>query len=58
MAKGKSVDFSTGAFGFLGTTIQCDAESTSFYCQTMKMFNLLMIFGFVAFLVYMFLRRK
>lgn len=56
MAKGKSLDL--GAFGFLGTTIQCDAESTSFYCQTMKMFNLLMIFGFVAFLVYMFLRRK
>jgi hypothetical protein len=55
MPKGRPIDL--GAVGFAGTTVQCDAESTSFYCQTVKLFNLIVIFGFVAFIVYFLLTK-
>lgn len=43
---------------FFGTTVQCDSESKSFYCQTVKYFNLLVIFGIIFFLLYMLLNKK
>ena len=32
--------FNSGIFGFVGTTIQCDANDGSVYCNVMKFFNL------------------
>jgi hypothetical protein len=34
----------SGIFGFFGTTIQCPASDTSFYCTFMKYFNLFIVF--------------
>ena len=42
----------TGVFGFIGTTIQCKAEDTSFYCTFMKYFQLLMMFIFIILIIY------
>lgn len=55
--------FNSGVFGFVGTTIQCNANDNSMYCNVMKIFNLFIIFGIVSYIVYLiyfylFLRRK
>ena len=42
----------TGIFGFFGTTIQCPASDTSYYCSFMKIFNIIMILGVVFFILY------
>ncbi len=42
----------TGIFGFFGTTIRCDANDTSMYCNIMKMFNLLIVFLVVFYILY------
>lgn len=52
MAKGSFGD-RVGALGVFGTTVQCDAESTSTYCRIVKVFNLLMMLLFVAFLLWL-----
>lgn len=46
-----------GALGVFGTTVQCDSESTSMYCRTVKMFNLLMMLLFVAFLLWLLMKK-
>ena len=33
----------SGIFGFFGSTVQCDSESNSFYCNFVKFFNLLIM---------------
>jgi hypothetical protein len=42
----------SGVFGFFGTTIQCPASDTSFYCSFMKMFNLFIVFFVVLFILW------
>ena len=42
----------SGIFGFFGTTIQCPASDTSYYCNFMKIFNIFMIVCFLIFILY------
>jgi len=42
----------SGIFGFFGTTIQCPASDTSYYCSFMKIFNVFMIVCFLLFILY------
>ena len=42
----------SGIFGFFGTTIQCPASDTSFYCSFMKMFNVLIVMIIVFTILY------
>ena len=42
----------SGVFGMFGTTIHCDANKDSFYCNIMKLFNLLIVLFFVLFILY------
>lgn len=51
----------SGIFGFFGTTIQCQATDGSMYCSIMKMFNLLMVFCvvvYILFFIYSYLTSK
>ena len=41
-----------GFFGFAGTTIQCPASDTSYYCNFIKIFNVFMIVCFILFILY------
>jgi hypothetical protein len=45
--------FNSGIFGFVGTTIQCDANDGSVYCNVMKFFNLFMVICFVSYILYL-----
>ena len=42
----------SGIFGFFGTTIQCDSKDESMYCNIMKLFNLLIVFFVIAYILY------
>ena len=42
----------TGIFGFFGTTINCDSKDDSTYCNIMKIFNLLIIFFVVMYILF------
>jgi len=42
----------SGIFGFFGTTIQCPASDTSFYCSFMKLFNLFIVFFIVVVVIW------
>ena len=42
----------SGIFGLFGTVIKCDANDTSIYCSIMKMFNLLIVFFIVVYILY------
>lgn len=51
----------SGIFGFLGTTIHCDAKDNSLYCSTMKFMNLFFmtcLFLAVIYYIYSFLIAK
>lgn len=43
----------SGVFGVFGTTIQCPASDTSFYCSFMKIFNVLIVIFVVFVILYM-----
>lgn len=46
----------SGIFGFLGTTIVCNASDTSLYCTIMKGVNiLLLIIGIILILYFVYL---
>ena len=45
--------FNSGIFGFVGTSIQCDANDESVYCNIMKFFNLFMVIIFVSYILYL-----
>lgn len=45
--------FNSGVFGFVGTTIQCDASDSSTYCNIMKFFNLFILGCVVSFIFYL-----
>jgi hypothetical protein len=52
--------FNSGIFGFVGTTIRCDANDKSIYCNVMKFFNLFMILcvlSYILYLIYYYLLR-
>jgi len=42
----------SGIFGFFGTTIKCDSTDNSMYCNIMKLFNLLIVFIIVGYILY------
>ena len=42
----------SGIFGMFGTVVRCNADDDSLYCQIMKMFNLLVVILFVAYILY------
>jgi len=42
----------SGIFGVFGTTIQCPASDTSFYCSFMKIFNVLIVFIIIFVILY------
>ena len=42
----------SGIFGFFGTTIRCDSKDDSTYCSIMKIFNLLIVFLVVFYILY------
>ena len=42
----------SGIFGFFGTTIRCDSKDDSTYCSIMKMFNMLIVFFVVVYILY------
>lgn len=44
--------FGSGIFGIFGTTIKCDATDNSYYCQIMKLFNLLIVFFVLVCVLY------
>ena len=42
----------SGIFGVFGTTIRCDSKDDSTYCNIMKIFNLLIVFFVVIYILY------
>lgn len=59
MAKGRSFSsggnggvLGSGIFGIFGTTIKCDSKDDSMFCNIMKLFNLLVVFLIVAYILY------
>jgi hypothetical protein len=42
----------SGIFGFFGTTVNCDANSNSIYCNSMKLFNLFIVLLIVMYIFY------
>ena len=49
----KKSSFNSGIFGFVGTSIQCDANDGSVYCNVMKFFNLFMVILVVSYILYL-----
>jgi hypothetical protein len=45
--------FNSGIFGFVGTTIQCESNDGSIYCNVMKFFNLFMVICIVSYVLYL-----
>jgi hypothetical protein len=43
----------SGIFGMFGTTIHCNSNEDSLYCNIMKLFNLLIVVFIVGSLLYM-----
>jgi hypothetical protein len=58
MAKGSSGTgmgggvLGSGIFGVFGTTIRCDSKDDSTYCSIMKLFNLLIVYFVVIYILY------
>ena len=52
LSKGGGGIMGTGVFGLFGTTIRCDANDESAYCQIMKLFNLLIVIFVVCIFAY------
>jgi hypothetical protein len=43
----------SGIFGMFGSTVHCDANNNSFYCSITKLVNLIIMFFFLAMVVYL-----
>jgi hypothetical protein len=43
----------SGIFGMFGSTVHCDANSNSFYCSMTKLVNLIIMFFFLAIVLYL-----
>jgi hypothetical protein len=48
----------SGVFGLFGSTVHCDANNTSLYCTTIKLFNILVILFVLYFLYKAFAGKK
>ena len=48
----------SGVFGLFGSTVNCDANNTSLYCTTIKLFNILIILFVLYFLYKAFVGKK
>ena len=51
----------SGVFGLIGTTVQCDADNNSTYCQFAKLMNILtwlIILAILGYLGLQFLKKK
>ena len=44
--------FGSGIFGFLGTTIVCNASDTSLYCTVMKGINIIIVMVSILLILY------
>jgi hypothetical protein len=42
----------SGIFGIFGTTIRCDSEDNSIYCNIMKIFNLFIMIVLILYFLY------
>lgn len=42
----------SGIFGLFGSVVNCNASDDSIYCNIVKIFNLLIMFGVVLFILY------
>ena len=42
----------SGVFGLVGTSVQCDADSKSTYCQFAKLMNIIVWLIMLAFILY------
>jgi hypothetical protein len=42
----------SGIFGIFGTTIRCDSEDNSIYCNIMKIFNLFIMIALILYFLY------
>ena len=51
MNSGNGGIMGSGVFGMFGTTVHCSATDTSFFCQFMKVFNILMVVGIILFVL-------
>ena len=64
MAKGFSRGKSSGGiggsgiFGFFGTTINCQSTDKSYYCNIMKVFNLIIVFLILYYLASIFFPKR
>lgn len=52
MAKSSGGIGGTGIFGLFGSVVTCKSTDDSLYCSIMKLFNLLMVFLIVGFVLY------
>ena len=43
----------SGIFGMFGSTVHCDANNNSFYCSVTKLVNLIIMFFFLAMVIYL-----
>jgi hypothetical protein len=43
----------SGIFGMFGSTVHCDSNSNSFYCSITKLVNMIMMFFFLAIVIYL-----
>lgn len=41
----------SGIFGLFGTVVNCSSTDESIYCNIMKFFNLLIVFGIIIFIL-------
>lgn len=40
----------SGIFGMFGTVVNCNSTDQSYYCSIMKLFNLIIVLGIVAYI--------
>jgi|UniRef100_A0A6C0DXD0 hypothetical protein len=58
MGRGRGISSSgggimgSGVFGLFGSIVNCKAEDDGMYCSIVKMFNLMMMFLIVCFVLY------
>jgi hypothetical protein len=44
----------SGIFGMIGTTVQCHASDNSYYCNFMKLIQVVMWISIILFIIYFF----
>jgi len=44
----------SGIFGIIGTTVQCPASDNSYYCNFMKLIQVIMTISIILYVIYLF----